>query len=272
MNDSESDNSVEVKMISASARKIEFDFWDRSCEDIGVYREHALADGSCIIAATKGCEVVVFRRNGELVRRLTAKFPIVDILWFPCWSRLSAEDPGEKIDYLTLVGERELVFYQTEDDHPFYFSFPFKIRGVFAANDCLIIERSWDHLINRAEKTEESIYLYTLTHPLDELRPVIFRDGDITNFYMLTVSNQVVGSFNSCLLIYDDAKKAHVLYSIRKATSDDCRMISGTPRLLPERHKIQPSPKTSTPVSRENDAGLTCSCCLLILEVASRCV
>ncbi|XP_017886466.1 anaphase-promoting complex subunit 1 [Ceratina calcarata] len=68
---------------------------------------------------------------------------------------------------------------------------------------------------------------FSLTHPLDEICPVLVKHGNIS--YMYDSSQQIVftNSEPSLAVIYDTKTGLHSVYKIRKATLEECQTVCG---------------------------------------------
>ncbi|XP_071867310.1 anaphase promoting complex subunit 1 isoform X1 [Bombus fervidus] len=75
--------------------------------------------------------------------------------------------------------------------------------------------------------------VFSLTHPLDEICPVLIKHGNIS--YMYDSNQQIVftSSEPSLAVIYDTKTGLHSVYKIRKASTEECQMVCGNSDTTP---------------------------------------
>lgn len=143
---------------------------------------------------------------------------------------------SEGVECICLVDSYNLKVF-TEYGENYVSSLPFKVSGLWSTKYGILLEKSalppfsygvtMDMKnVSISEDTNTPV-VFSLSHPLDEVCPVLMKHAGLT--YMWDLNQQIVfiNAEPSIGLIYDTKSGLHSIYKIRKSTTEECQFFSG---------------------------------------------
>ena len=176
--------------------------------------------------------VVWSRGNGdvywELIKKFTSDGPVQQALWFhfdenpnrPACSNIQSpvgKGPSKKIPSLCIV-EKSKITVLTKEGDEFISAVPYEIQKVWKTKYGLIIEKF-------PNSNPEIPNWFSLYHPLEEIVPIVLRDGidrDHVNFARDKKLKIVFTCDNPSICVtYNEDTGLHSIWLIRKAEVDE---------------------------------------------------
>lgn len=150
---------------------------------------------------------------------------------------IDEEDYDKTIECICLIDSYTLkVFTNIGEDY--VSSLQFQVSAVWATKYGILLEKTqvpiseirYTSLEGNRLQLKNDINLpvvFSLTHPLDEICPVLIKHGNIS--YMYDSNQQIIftSSEPSLAVIYDTKTGLHSVYKIRKASIEECQVVCG---------------------------------------------
>uniref|UniRef100_A0A1I7WVP9 DPPIV_N domain-containing protein n=1 Tax=Heterorhabditis bacteriophora TaxID=37862 RepID=A0A1I7WVP9_HETBA len=121
------------------------------------------------------------------------------------------------------------------------------MRNVYATNHGMLVERNWLSEDDYKNTNVELVYIYSISHPLNEMLPVIYKPKDSLTQWMFCWERDeltVVDSTHECLLIFDRINQVHRIYRVRETSESEVR---STLRMIDKRCDLQSTPIGTVP-------------------------
>ena len=185
----------------------------------------------------QGNTVVWSRGNGEAYWELIKKFTSDSPIQQPCWFQFD-EDPNrpacanlqqekkpimKKIPSLCIM-EKSKITVLTRDGDEFILAVPYEIHKMWPTKFGLIIEKL-------PNTTPDLPNWFSLYHPLEEMLPIVLRDGndrDHVSFARDKKLKFVLTSENPSICVtFNGATGLHCIWLIRKAEVDETLFLGG---------------------------------------------
>lgn len=145
----------------------------------------------------------------------------------PDMRRTPANDDGPAIDFgICLIDSHALRVYLPSGED-YVTSLEFTISHVWSTNQCILLQRN----ITKMSLDSSPIQLprlFSLTHPLSEMLPVLFRtlNGNIS-FFMDDYRIIFASNEHNLVLLYDNKSGRHLVAVLRKATAEEKQSVEG---------------------------------------------
>lgn len=182
----------------------------------------------------------------------TGETPVTHALWTtfqtPAPDKpISDRTSGKTMSCVCIVDESNIKAFSTEGED-FIASLQFKVRSVWSTSHGLLLERATGHGEDGRLPT-----LFALLHPLDEITPVIVKQGTVS--FMSDPSQHVVFCSDDppIVMMYDSRSGVHSIWKIRKAQQEESQAMCGTESSLNLSSSVYLS---SGNVSTSSNAGL----------------
>ncbi|XP_034233098.1 anaphase-promoting complex subunit 1 [Thrips palmi] len=154
---------------------------------------------------------------------------------------------GKPMSCVCIVDESNIKAFSSEGED-FIASLQFKLRSVWSTSHGLLLERATGNSEDGRLPT-----LFALLHPLDEITPVIVKQGSV-NFMSDPYQHVVFCSDNPpIVMMYDSRNGVHSIWKIRKAQQEESQAMCGTESSLNLSSSVYLS---SGNVSTSSNAGL----------------
>lgn len=181
----------------------------------------------------------------EVISTFSLESPVLEAVWCVFSSPIYEYNENNK-----LIGNNASGYLQTERcigiieknrDASFYFengkdytfTIPFNVKKIWQIKNCIFIERTQKIMEdlqsqNKSSENQELSILFSLSHPLNELVPVIIKTEHSKIEFLTEPSKQIVfvGDDPSILLLYDHNAKTHSLWGIRWVNNQEKEMLN----------------------------------------------
>ncbi|XP_011495610.1 PREDICTED: anaphase-promoting complex subunit 1 [Ceratosolen solmsi marchali] len=143
------------------------------------------------------------------------------------------------VDCICLFDSYTLKVF-TEFGENYISSLQFKVSAVWPTKYGILIRKSipsnFTYGITSLENTksiseseeQNSPILYSLTHPLDDISPVLIKHGSVSYFWDTNLTILFTTSEPSFAFIFDAKSGLHSIYKIRNASNEECQCINNS--------------------------------------------
>uniref|UniRef100_A0A914W6J5 Anaphase-promoting complex subunit 1 n=1 Tax=Plectus sambesii TaxID=2011161 RepID=A0A914W6J5_9BILA len=199
---------------------------------ISRFRLNKDSEGEELTVSGKNAAVVSYPL-GALKRTYSTTFFIKDAFWHKFESGAPSGCPEtsktcEPFEAICLIGDDEIDFYSTINDEKLSMRLPFEITGAHRTKYGLLLQRKMypeDHELAKRNADLPLPLLFTLSHPLNEILPIVMKplDGEISARYACESAVSVVAVIDdlSLVLTYNSLTQLHSLWFAKKATYEE---------------------------------------------------
>ncbi|PAV64310.1 hypothetical protein WR25_25380 isoform B [Diploscapter pachys] len=212
-------------------------------------------DSSIRTAIAEGKDVHILHESGKLIQSLAFPSNVQQVLWHTFCKTRNDSNVVSDSTFLCVVADRSIYFYSAQSGYPHYltYSAPFKVGRIYSTPIRLLVECEPDESLLEDFEDEgielpspPKCILYSLSHPMADLRAVIRKKETHSNWDFLISSNSerisVIGTAGEYIILYDGMKK-HFMINKIVDTADE---TIGT--------QIRTGIMHSTPLSQHNNS------------------
>lgn len=111
----------------------------------------------------------------------------------------------------------------------FMTSLEFSVAHVWSTNQCILLERNVTNTTVVAPNAMQLPRLFSLTHPLNEMAPVLIRSINGTVIFFTDNDYKLVFATADCdlVMLYDNKIGKHFVALLRKATDEEKQSVAG---------------------------------------------
>nr|XP_033324577.1 anaphase-promoting complex subunit 1 [Megalopta genalis] len=223
---------------------------DRSLKDFWIVRENDLCGEEELYCSGK---VAIHSKGSQNTRVLQTTYTCETDIKHALWCKFHTSIPNRLlkgkeseddecnnnvVECICLIDSYTLkVFTETGEDY--VSSLQFQVSAVWPTKYGILLEKSqvptseirYTSLDGNKLQLHNDTNLpvaFSLTHPLDEICPVLIKHGSIS--YMYDSNQRIVftSSEPSLAVIYDTKTGLHSVYKIRKALIEECQVVCGS--------------------------------------------
>ncbi|CAL4136333.1 unnamed protein product [Meganyctiphanes norvegica] len=191
-----------------------------------------------------GPTVVWSRGQGysrQVIKCLTCDSPVQQVLFATFYTYpdqpallgepIPDEPTGETINSICII-ESDCLSIFTEDGDDYSIALPFPVHKVWPCKYGILLERRVSASKESSPKAETDRLptLYSLLHPLDEINPLLYKEGannSLQASYVSDLSQEVVFTSHkpSIALLYNSQHRVHTLWKIRRAKQEENTIV-----------------------------------------------
>lgn len=130
---------------------------------------------------------------------------------------------------ICLIDSKTLRVYLPNGED-FITSLEFSVAHVWSTNQCILLERNVTSTNIGAANVMQLPRLFSLTHPLNEMAPVLIRSNSGTVTFFIDNDYKLVFAVADCdlVMLYDNKIGKHFVALLRKATAEEKQSVAGT--------------------------------------------